>query len=229
MSNVNDTESCFAWFTSTPLPGAFRATLSKASQWNPGDRIPVAFLGGAPELQEKVKSVAEEWVAPGMANLDFLFVLDPAQALIRISFIPGGSWSAIGTECRRISAPEATMNFGWLTPSSAEGEIRRVVLHEFGHALSLLHEHQNPIGGIKWNWEQVYKDLSGPPHNWSKEQIDHNLFEPARVGETNHTAFDPSSIMLYPIPAKWTVDGFSVGLNNDLSDTDRSFIREQYR
>ena len=227
MSNVNNTESCFAWFPMTPLPGAQRAALRKRSQWSPGERILVAFLDGAPELQEKVKNVAQEWVAPGMANLELIFVQDPAQAVIRVSFVmDGNSWSAVGTDCRSVKAPEPTMNFGWLTPSSAEDSIRRVVLHEFGHALSLIHEHQNPVGGIKWNWEQVYKDLSG---KWTKEQIDHNVFESARVAETNHTAFDPHSIMIYPIPEKWTVDGFSVGFNNDLSDTDRSFIREQYR
>jgi len=33
---------------------------------------------------------------------------------------------------------------------------------------------------------------------------------------------------MYPIPAAWTTDGFSVGLNEDLSATDRDFIREAY-
>ena len=43
------------------------------------------------------------------------------------------------------------MNYGWLTPDSDDDELRRVVLHEFGHALGLIHEHQNPEGGIEWN------------------------------------------------------------------------------
>ncbi|MCC6556768.1 MAG: hypothetical protein IT372_27735 [Polyangiaceae bacterium] len=211
------------------MPGALRAALRRASQWNPGDRIPVAFLGGDPALQERVQRAAQEWVGPGMANLQLMFVTDPAQALIRISLVNDGrSWSAIGTDCRRVRAPEPTMNFGWLTPSSPEDVLRRVVLHELGHALGLVHEHQNPAAGIKWNWEQVYQELSGPPHHWDRETIDRNLFAPLRVEETNHTAFDPTSIMLYPIPARWTIDGFSVGLNNDLSSTDRAFIHQQY-
>jgi len=45
----------------------------------------------------------------------------------------------------RISNPlRATMNFGWLTPDTEDSEYQRVVLHEFGHALGLLHEHQHP-------------------------------------------------------------------------------------
>ena len=50
------------------------------------------------------------------------------------------------------------MNYGWLTPESAQDEVRRVVLHEFGHALGLIHEHQNPKGGgIEWNRDAVQR------------------------------------------------------------------------
>jgi len=34
--------------------------------------------------------------------------------------------------------------------------------------------------------------------------------------------------MMYPIPASWTTDGFSVGLNTGLSTTDKTFIAEAY-
>jgi len=48
------------------------------------------------------------------------------------------------------------------------------------------------------------------------------------VNQTNFTALDKNSIMMYPIPAKWTTNGFTVGLNNNLSETDKAFIRQQY-
>jgi hypothetical protein len=54
------------------------------------------------------------------------------------------------------------------------------------------------------------------------------MFEPYKKNETNFTALDFQSIMLYPIPAKWTTDGFSVGMNNNLSATDKTFIHQQY-
>jgi hypothetical protein len=50
------------------------------------------------------------------------------------------------------------------------------VLHEFGHALGLIHEHQNPVGGIQWNKPAVYADLGGPPNFWGKATVDNNMF-----------------------------------------------------
>ena len=220
---------CFAWYApAQSFEGLSKAALVKKAKWTPGDVITVSFLDGDTGVQEKVKRVAQAWTSPGMANLTLDFRKDN-NTLIRISFKYSGSWSVIGTTCRQISDhSKPTMNFGWLTPASTDDEIRRVVLHEFGHALGLIHEHQNPGGAIKWNKDAVIRDLSGPPNNWSPDVINHNMFEPYEKSETNFTALDPSSIMMYPLPSSWTLDGFSVGLNSDLSTMDRKFIRAQY-
>lgn len=42
------------------------------------------------------------------------------------------------------------------------GEPRPLVPHEFGHAVGLIHEHQNPEGGVPWSRDAVVADLSGP-------------------------------------------------------------------
>ncbi len=54
------------------------------------------------------------------------------------------------------------------------------------------------------------------------------MFEPYRQEETNFTKLDPESIMMYPIPTRWTRNGFSVGLNSRLSKLDKEFIQESY-
>ena len=205
-----------------------RAALVKASKWTSGDVITVSFLDGDPGVQEKVKRVAQRWTAPGLANLVLSF-RDDNDTDIRISFQYSGSWSVIGTTCRNITdKTQPTMNFGWLNPSTDDEEVRRVVLHEFGHALGLIHEHQNPAGGIKWNKPEVIRSLSGPPNDWDLRTIEHNMFEPNAAAETNFTKVDGASIMMYSIPANWTTDGFSVGLNTDLSPLTSQFIHEQY-
>jgi hypothetical protein len=120
------------------------------------------------------------------------------------------------------------MNYGWLTPTSTDDELRRVVLHEFGHAFGLIHEHQNPNRPIAWNRAAVIADLSGPPNNWDHETIERNIFKRYDPEQLSSTPTDPSSIMMYPIPAAWTTDGFFAELNKELSQTDKSFIRNAY-
>lgn len=229
MANVD--QWCFAWLIPDPHQdvGRTRAALLKDTMWRPGEIITVSFLDGDRAIQQKVKQAALAWVAPGMANLTLQFLHQKTKGDIRISFKYAGSWSVLGTSCRRMpNRRKPTMNFGWLDGNSSDDEIRRVVCHEFGHALGLVHEHQNPGGAIAWNREQVIKDLSGAPNFWPIDVIEHNMFEPYARSETNFTTLDPCSIMMYPIPAKWTYDGFSTDLNTNLSALDREFIRSQY-
>jgi serralysin len=221
---------CFAPLAErTAGPGLDRATLLRVAKWTPGDIITVSFLQGERKLQQKVKDVALAWTAPGMANLTLEFRKDTTDTAIRIAFIPGnGSWSYVGTTCKQIPHPQATMNYGWLDRHSTDEEIRRVVLHEFGHALGMVHEHQNPEGCLKWNFGQVIQELSGPPNNWPLEVIIRNVFQVHAAAETNFTDLDENSIMMYPLPASWTLDGFSIPLNSELSELDKAFIRDQY-
>jgi serralysin len=230
MATPGDNQWCFAWPAARKsVSGKDKAALVKASRWSSGDIITVSFLDGDPGVQDKVAEAARGWTVPQLANLSLDFRKNTNDTLVRISFRNPGSWSVIGTTCRQMTdKTQPTMNFGWLTPDSADDEIQRVVLHEFGHALGLIHEHQNPAGGIKWNRDAVIRDLSGPPNNWSLDVIEHNMFEPYAANETNFTKVDGASIMMYPIPSNWTTDGFSVGTNTQLSATDKQFIHQQY-
>lgn len=205
-----------------------KAAILNEARWETDDVIRVKFVEGDESLQQRVQAVAERWTAPGMANLTFQFVPE-GDAEIRIAFEQGdGSWSYLGTQCRDIPVGEPTMNYGWLTPASSDDEIQSVVLHEFGHALGLIHEHQNPEGGIDWNEPAVIADLSGPPNNWDEQTIRHNVLDHYSKDAVTATSVDGLSIMMYPIPAAWTNDGFSAGMNDDLSETDIEFIRSAY-
>jgi len=195
----------------------------------PKRTLRIRFLEGEPEVQRKVRRYARQWTQ--YARMRFIFVSDNSPADIRISFEEGnGSWSYIGTDALSIEDPyEPTMNYGWLTPNSPDDEYSRVVLHEFGHALGCPHEHQHPQGGIDWNKEAVYEDLSGPPNYWTREQIDHNMFDTYDETITSYSAFDDQSIMLYRIPGSWVRGGRPVGgLNNRLSKTDKQYMRDVF-
>jgi hypothetical protein len=203
-----------------------RGAVLNTNKWNQNAEITVRFIGGAPELHDRVEKVAKEWT--NIAGLTFNFI-DEGDADIRISFIQDNrSWSYIGTDCHRIPQSQATMNFGWLTPDSPDDILQAVVLHEFGHAIGMIHEHQNPLGGIKWNMDAVKHDLSGPPNNWDAQTIENNMFKAYPKDQVTGTEVDSTSIMMYPIPKSWTLNDFSAGFNKDLSDTDRQFIATVY-
>jgi serralysin len=226
----NDDHWCFAWYAGSDATGdaKTRAALVKANRWPKGSTIRVGFMDGTPVQQALVKKFAMGWLAPGVANLKISWT--PAgQADVRVSFAYSGSWSVIGTTCKSVPKNQPTMNFGWLTPGVSDAEAQRVILHEFGHALGLIHEHQNPLGAINWNKPAVYHDLSGPPNNWSKATIDHNMFEAYPMHDIEGTPVDPASIMMYPLPASWVKPPSKpVGLNSTLSSTDKTFVHKEY-
>jgi hypothetical protein len=102
------------------------------------------------------------------------------------------------------------------------------VLHEFGHVLGLVHQHQNPAAAISWNQAAVMRDLLTPAHCWSIDDIQHNVFNPTRADIGAMSEMDPHSIMGPVIPASWTTNGYSIDFNTDLSEMEKRFIRSMY-
>jgi len=207
---------------------AFMALIT-GKQWKPGRTLRVRFLEGADAVQRKVEAVAQAWSE--FANIKLAFGDDPG-AEIRISFGDRfgdeGSWSYIGTDALGIAKTGPTMNYGWLKPSSSEVEYNRVVLHEFGHALGCIHEHNSPAVSIPWDEEAVLRVYMGPPNNWTEAQVRHNVLNKYSRDITQFTEFDPRSIMAYPVPNSLTIGDFEVPWNAALSEMDKQFIRTRY-
>ena len=195
-----------------------RGVAEPSKLWENGKTIRVKFLEGTAEQQDFVKRTAAEW--SNHANLKFEFTND-IDAEIRITFNENdGAWSALGTDSLETPFNQPTMNLGWLD--------KAVVLHEFGHAIGLGHEHQNPIGGIQWNKPLVYEELAGPPNYWPREVVDFNLFDKYDQDRIIGTELDPLSIMMYPIDEDWTLNDFSADFNENLSEVDKAFVGELY-
>lgn len=200
----------------------------RAKLWPAHQRVlHIRFMDGDPRVHSRIERIATQWTQ--FAHVRFVFDNAP-DATIRISFTPGASWSYVGTDALdpTLSPAMPTMNFGWLTPATPNDELQRVVLHEFGHALGMIHEHQSPTAEIPWDREAVYTYYAGPPNYWSRAQVDLNIFTRYSHEQANASQFDRASIMLYPIPAEFTNGKLSVGWNRTLSETDREFIRTLY-
>lgn len=194
--------------------GRLRAICPIGKAWMNGSTLRIRFMEGTPGEKEVVREQAGWWTR--VANLKFVYTEAPG-AEIRIRFDPGdGAWSYIGTDCRSIPVNQATMNLGFLDGGTAA--------HEFGHAIGLGHEHQNPEGGIQWNEEVVIREMAKSPNFWDENTTLHNILNKYRVDQINGTAFDPDSIMLYFFPASWTLNGIGTKANELLSSMDKEFI-----
>jgi hypothetical protein len=201
------------------LKSAAYALSARGKQWKVGEEISVSFMGGTKSQINFVKEVVGELLQ--YANITFKWETLRRNSDIRVSFNRGGgSWSYVGTDALFIAKNKPTMNLGWLD--------RAVVLHEFGHALSLLHEHSNPNGGIEWNEPAVIRDLSGPPNRWNLSTIRLNVLDKVELKDVMATRFDPKSIMLYHFPASWTKNNVGTNSNKELSEIDKQHLRELY-
>ncbi len=207
-------------------PQRTRAAFEIMKLWANGRTLRCKFIDGPPEVQAKVQAIAKEWEA--FANLQLKFVTSGA-AEIRISFAQKGfSWSTMGTDALTVGANQATMMYGWLDANTPLREYQRVVRHEFGHAIGLIHEHQNPAaqGVIPWDRPKVYAHYA--QQGWSQQTTDFNIFQVYAEDSTNHSSFDRDSIMQYAVPDELTVGSFAIGWNTELSTLDKAWTRRQY-
>ncbi|MHC0445141.1 matrixin family metalloprotease [Flavobacterium sp. 3-218] len=227
-THVTDHESAKLCTAIDPIPTDPTARVSfKGTYWDSGETIKIKFLNGNAFLQGKVKQFAEEWIY--YAHLNFEWVASNQPADIKIAFKwmgDRGSWSTRGTECRKIAQGQPSMNFGWFDSNTSDTEFSRTVLHEFGHALGLGHEHQNPAFQVQWNATAVYNEFA--LQGWNKQMVDSNILNKYSVKDVDYTSFDKSSIMLYYFPSYLTLNNFVFPMNTVLSIGDESAVQTIY-
>jgi hypothetical protein len=179
-------------FSSNKLVG------SPGLAWKRKRTLTVAFNGGSEPLYRLIEESARDWTSIG-GQLKFSFtdtagkyrVWSPkdktVSADIRIGFDQRGYWSLLGVLAQNVGPGDPTMNFGGFPTdlhryfdgkNAAEWKTsyeRGTVLHEFGHALGLSHEHFNPKCQQDLKIEEAVASLMAPPNGWSYDQARFNI------------------------------------------------------
>ena len=212
--------------TSVPRTSSQKLQNIKDEQGNLLDLDPLQLEVDNMNITDAIKKIVKERLEP-IVNIKFNFVDNINESDIRISFNPTlGAWSLIGTDCV-LQKNQATMNLGWFDVSTT--------IHEFGHALGMIHEHQNPKGAnINWNDDAVYKWASDT-QGWDQQTTFHNIIEKYDKTLLNGSEFDPDSVMLYFFPGKLTNNdqgvccGKGTHQNLRLSKNDVIYLNTMYK
>ena len=195
-------------------------------KWKVGETIRVKFLNSNPKLEALVKRATNEWMK--YANVVFSFVEDD-NAEIRIEFAADNAyWSQIGTLCKEVTDPnQPTMHLGFSSLSIGDDVIYGTILHEFGHSLGCIHEHQHLDAKIRWNEQAIIDDYF---HNygWDEAKTRHNILTTLPKSDISNYAYDKDSIMHYAFPAKYNLDNTEYSQNLVLSQNDKDFMKFCY-
>ena len=211
-----------------------------------------------PEHIALVKDTVREWEKYAKVSFTFPSDWDPkSPPEVRLRFwakpkgfkrknndqvIDDGHWSYIGLECKYNVDGDNQPNF-WnptmsLYPENLGEEADRVsfrgtILHEFGHTLGFMHEHQRPDGEayLKYDMKKIYDYYKHNQHWDAKEVKDQVLSFHEYRGQSDVVGnkFDTESIMMYEVPEEILLPGYpAIPRNNVLSDGDKTFVGSLY-
>ncbi|KAK6859591.1 acetylcholinesterase [Apiospora arundinis] len=187
----------------------------------------VCFINGSDEKHEFVKSiVGRHYHAIDMSvRFKFLEVNNwDGPCAIRIIFTNSGvSWCRLGilklSGNESFDGPTMSLNLN----GRDQDDNQATVLHEFGHALGLLHQHQHPDSGIEWNEAELKRRNPKLKGNWIHRQYTDKIRSLAFM------PYDRDSIMHYDVDLKVAKNLTKpIPINKVLSEGDKKLLLAMY-
>ena len=195
--------------------------------WVPGTTITVKFLNNDRDMEPAIQDAATEWARHAYINFQFV-AGDAATADIRIqTATDGDSHSLLGTDCLQVRDQRMhTMKIAPFRPCNFD-DVYATALHEFGHALGFVHEHQSPAAQMFWDEAKIIRAYSTIP-GWNEAKIRHNIIRTFPQQDISNSTYDSDSIMHYPFPREFTLNNRAFRHNTTLSVKDIAFAKVCY-
>ncbi|MFL1548614.1 M12 family metallopeptidase [Pseudomonas sp. D47] len=206
----------------TPHARKKRGVADESKAWPQHSTVKISLSNMTQEQTSLVKKAINEW-SPH-TNLHFKFIKgNDGDIRIAGDNIGLGSWSALGTDALHLHRSEPTMSIDFTNPDDTA---RAHVLHEFGHALGLLHEHQHPECSLNIDEQAAYEHFTS--QNFTKDDVGNNILGQFDASEVKTSEYDKDSIMHYPFPASLLNGGDEIVFQTKLSVGDKKFMRSMY-
>lgn len=224
-----------------------RLITAHSKYWIPGRTLKIKFITPAFDFfYRAIFDAACEW----LSHINLKFVLAPEEDCeIRIALDWKINGSAIGTDAMlaysdqslptmgfnvselidmsKLSLPTGRTLFRFDTSKVWLPDFKRIVLHEFGHALGAEHEHQHPDANIPWDEDKVIKAFKGS--GVTEENVRWNMLRKLNSGDYAYSNYDPTSVMHYNVPKKFTRNDFEIdNSGKTLSTKDIEFMAGIY-
>jgi len=193
--------------------------------WHNPTRLTVGFFNGTLAEKRQVRAAIRDWTNVGI-GISFQFHFNEnevSSCKIRIRFSDDHrSWAYIGTTANLIAEDQETVHFG-------DKLEKQTILHEFGHVLGMIHEHQAPQGSgnnLEFHEDVILNEMKGI---WSEEEVRSNILYRPEAELLNGDTYDRDSIMHYCLHPHWIKKGPKLKENEELSGLDKKWVKRYYR
>jgi hypothetical protein len=203
-----------------------RAALLTQKYWGAaGVDLTVSFVEAvSAALRGRILSHANAWGES--ADVQFRWTQQGGQ--VRVSLAGRSYWSYLGVDVLSIPPSEPTMALGGFTSRTPESEFVRVVRHEFGHTLGLVHEHLRRELVARLDRARVIA-WGARTQGWSEAVSVAQMLTPVEESALlEPTRTDGDSVMCYAFGGDLAVDGRPITGGTDIDALDRAYVAKLY-